>query len=362
MQHKEPSPALKAALKPLHDKLQKAVELELSTIPPYLTAMFSLFPRKNREAASIIRSVFMEEMLHMLLAANVFNAVGGTVKLGEAQVPGYPLRLEFEGQNFKDREFDVNLDAMTKDNLEIFMQIELPDNWNEPQPKQLLTAEVEIPGYTIGEFYESIKQDLLKLCTDFGEEQVFCGNQSFQIGEDFYWSGGGKPIVVTDLTSANHAIDLIVEQGEGANGGLFDGDTQFGQPAEVAHFFRFSELYYGRSYLPSDNPKLPPTGPELAVNFEEVYKLKPNCKQSDFAGSSLLAELNHDFNSRFSLMLQQLEEGFGGHPKVLYTAIMNGMHGLLEPAFKMVQLPLPNDPKGRHGAPSFEWVAPQKFS
>ena len=50
----------------LREKLQKAVELEFATIPPYLTAAFSIKPNANRSSFEIIHSVYMEEMLHMI--------------------------------------------------------------------------------------------------------------------------------------------------------------------------------------------------------------------------------------------------------------------------------------------------------
>jgi hypothetical protein len=62
----------------LRAHLQWALELEHSTIPPYLCALYSIPEGSNPEAAEVVRSVFMEEMLHMTLVANVLNAVGGS--------------------------------------------------------------------------------------------------------------------------------------------------------------------------------------------------------------------------------------------------------------------------------------------
>ncbi|RBH51872.1 hypothetical protein C3F00_033145, partial [Pseudomonas sp. MWU13-2860] len=50
--------------------LAGAVRLELSTIPTYLTALFSIKPGQNQEARALVQSVVVEEMLHMTLAAN----------------------------------------------------------------------------------------------------------------------------------------------------------------------------------------------------------------------------------------------------------------------------------------------------
>ena len=65
----------------LHEYLYAALQLEHATIPPYLTALYSLHPGTNSDAAHVIRVVAVEEMLHLTLAANLLNAVGGTVDL-----------------------------------------------------------------------------------------------------------------------------------------------------------------------------------------------------------------------------------------------------------------------------------------
>src|SRR3954451_24786724 len=57
--------------------LQKAIELEHSTIPPYLTAMCSLKPGPNDGIGRLIRSIVVEEMLHLTIAGNILIAIGG---------------------------------------------------------------------------------------------------------------------------------------------------------------------------------------------------------------------------------------------------------------------------------------------
>ncbi|MFI6796131.1 ferritin-like domain-containing protein [Streptosporangium canum] len=65
----------------LREHLQWAVELEHATLPPYLCALYSLDPERNPEATAVVSSVFAEEMLHLTLAANLLNAVGGRPRL-----------------------------------------------------------------------------------------------------------------------------------------------------------------------------------------------------------------------------------------------------------------------------------------
>ncbi len=174
--------------KSVQEKLQKAIELELATIPPYLSAYYSMRPEINKESAAIIKSVIVEEMLHLTLAANLLIATGGKVALREDNIPHYPLMLEFEDyETFNDREFEVNLAPFSKKTVNVFMQIELPgwqpeDEWLSPK------GNFKVEGYTIGQFYESIRKDLLELCEAFGEKEVFTGDPGHQINENYYLS------------------------------------------------------------------------------------------------------------------------------------------------------------------------------
>src|SRR3984893_1747483 len=98
--------AIHAAQNPdqLYPWLQKAIELEHSTIPPYLTAMFSLKPGTNDEIARLIGSIVQEEMLHMTIVGNILIAIGGHPAIN---VPGFiskypgPLPMLFRGSHFQ---------------------------------------------------------------------------------------------------------------------------------------------------------------------------------------------------------------------------------------------------------------------
>ena len=333
--------------------LQTALELEFATIPPYLTALLSIKLPANREAAELIRSVMIEEMLHFALVANIINAVGGTPTLDETTLPHYPLQMKFEGAPFKGREFPINLEPFSAAAIATFMKIEQP----EERLKRPATFSVtfEVPALTIGEFYRRILALLKELDAEL-PGKLFVGDPARQIHKDFYWSGGGGVVAVSDLASATQAIDLVISQGEGgwtrAQGAA---STGFGSYLDMGHYYRFSEIHYARRYRPEDDPDAAPTGDPIAIDYAAAYPVAINPKASDYGAGTELAALNDAFNMRYTDMLLQLREAIGGSPKALYTAIMNGMHALTPIAHEMMKLPLEAG-DGRVGCPSFDWL------
>src|SRR5437588_10510384 len=105
-------------LEDLRQHLQVAIELEHSTIPPYLCALYSIKEGKKTEAAKVIKSVLLEEMLHMTLAANVLNAIGGKPAVDHPEfIPNYPTTLPHSAGKFK-----VNLAKFSPATIETFLK------------------------------------------------------------------------------------------------------------------------------------------------------------------------------------------------------------------------------------------------
>src|SRR5688572_5620773 len=86
----------------LRRHLQWAIEVEHSTLPPYLCALYSIKEGSNQEAAEVVHSVFMEEMLHLTMAANLLNAVGGSPQIDTPSLlPRFPTYLPHSNRAFK---------------------------------------------------------------------------------------------------------------------------------------------------------------------------------------------------------------------------------------------------------------------
>ncbi len=333
--------------------LQTAMDLELATIPPYMTALLSIRPGANRLAANHIRSVLMEEMLHMALVGNLMYSLGGQVQIGGKRCPSFPMRLQFEGDTFQDRQFDIHLARFSQQVVETFMQVELPTGlapgW-KMQPLELI-----VPGIAIGDFYDKIESSLNELCSTYAPSEVFVGEAARQVGPEYFWGALGRPIVITSLADAKAAIDIIVRQGEGAD--LTKGEVKdfFAKREECPHYFRFKEIAEGRQYLKNDSPFGAPQGEEFAVDYAAVYPIVDDPKQASYPPGSKLAALNSSFNRQYSIMLTQLELAFNGNPQILYEAINNGMHGLASIALEMMDTKISKD-SITTGAPSYEWV------
>ena len=75
----------------LKTALQQAIMLEHSTIPAYLYALYSIKANSNALIRGLMQSVVVEEMLHMSLACNILNAIGGNPVIDDPGfLPRYP--------------------------------------------------------------------------------------------------------------------------------------------------------------------------------------------------------------------------------------------------------------------------------
>jgi hypothetical protein len=295
----------------LRGHLQTALEIEHSTIPPYLCALYSIPNGANVTASTLIRSVVMEEMLHMVLVANLLNAIGGAPNLIDKDfVPKYPAYLPHS-----DKRFVVQLLPFGTDAIETFLKIEMPAALGAPPQSG--------DWGTIAQFYAAILEGFEYICAQpGGTEKLFVGKDFKQIdGASWYYGGGGVPFKVHDLETAREAIKEITEQGEGYDHTLYDGDNRFGQVDELAHFFRFNEIRAGRRYQETDTPNGYPTGAALVVDWSARFPMTPNPKAQDYVDQPEIHRLMTEFNRTYTALLFVLNNAFNGQPDVLLQAV-----------------------------------------
>ena len=339
----------------LREYLYLAMQLEHATIPPYLTALYSLKPGTNSDAYHVIRVVAVEEMLHLTLDANMLNAIGGSPDLtAPSFVPDYPAFLP-DGET----DFQVSRQRFSREAMQNILEIERPKQTlseqhrlvrrSAPKAQQLavVPGEPSMQYYSIGEFYAEIGRGFRYLHKEMGDA-LFRGDPARQVGKEYFYSGGGELTTVTDLDSAEVAIRLISEQGEGYGGRIYD------EHRELAHYYRFEQLLLGRYYLDGDQPGQP-TGPALSVDWDAVYPIKQDARLADYPAGSELRDAAVAFNRAYADFLGLLTKAFTGQPELLIEAV-TGMFRLRDLMIQLIRNPIPGL-DGVNAAPTFEMAA-----
>jgi hypothetical protein len=346
----------------LYYYLIQGMKIEHATLPPYLTALYSMKPGSNLEAFHIIRAIAVEEMLHFTLAANVFNAVGGNIKTVLTDpdfIPTYPTRLP-TGET----DFEVSLAKFSPETVETFLKIERSQEVDEDKPLVVSRSKQEflkVRGYdptysyySIGLFYAEVIRGLQALDREYKSKgkNLFSGDPSKQITRDYYYDGAGEIIPVYDLRSAVRALRVIQEQGEGSrHGTIYDAERK------LCHYYRFQQLALGRYYvidkddpLKSDQPDHP-TGDTFIVDWDAVYPVLENAELSAYPEGSELYTAAQEFQQAYRQFLAQIEFSFNGHPEKLLPAV-GGMFKLRDLATRLIRNPVPGR-DGVHAAPIY---------
>ncbi|MCV9933949.1 ferritin-like protein [Flavobacterium sp. LS1R47] len=332
----------------LKKALQTAIELEHSTIPPYLTANFTLFDTGNDQISNLIGSVVGEEMLHLSIACNILNAIGGKPVLNKPGfIPTYPGPLPgsvSEGLVVPLEKFSLKLIH------DVFMAIEEPEN-----PIHINNLAVSPGVITIGVFYTRIKEIIseLEAAAKAEGKTIFVGNPKYQMTyEKFFDSTLLFPII--DEETAKRGIDIIIDQGEGTTTDPFITPIDDGNVQELAHYYRFEEIYRGKTI------QVDPAGgymfgePKIPFNPKLVPNMWPNPKMNDYPKDSQAYVNSKFFNYNYTSLLNSLHETFNGEPEKINTA-MGVMYSLRLYAIKLLAIPDPNHP-GYVAGPSFEYV------
>jgi hypothetical protein len=321
----------------LRRHLQWAVEIEHCTIPPYEYAMWSVAD-PDSAAATSIKYVAREEMLHAALAANLLTAVGGRPRFTGDAVPRYPEPMRHHDPKLP---LVLHLAPVSVDLVrDVFLRIEQPE---EPG------ARPEADRYeTLAQFYEAIVVALARL----GDE-VFTGDPRTQVTKGYAGHGGGALFAVTDLDSALLAIEVIVEQGEGTHTSAlapagFDSTTRLAQlklepfgfqgAPEPAHYWRFLDIVEGRTPLGDVHPmRLDPSSGDLP--------------------DGELRDLSRLFDACYSLQMDVMERvwGAGDESPLIDSAMVPLMNHAQKPiALALLREAWP-DGYGEVAGPPFAW-------
>ncbi len=220
----------------LKSALQTAIALEHATMPLYLAATYSM-KVLNYTAYNLLRSIAMEEMVHMAIACNILAAIGGRPQIRTLN-PAYPSQ-GLPGNAEPD--LYVCLAQLSKRQLKNFMRLEIP--------AFLLPDEYNTESYpTISKLYKGIRGALAQNAGQI-RAAVKKGGTSNQVGDDI----GFTTIVYSEqqdpLQQMEDGIDEILMQGEGCTA-LHAGAAAQG---EESHYSKFAEIFYGHQFQDPGN-------------------------------------------------------------------------------------------------------------
>jgi hypothetical protein len=308
----------------LHDALQTAIQLELSTLPPYLTARWSIVSNSEPISATI-KEIAREEMLHMGLACNMLAAIGGVPMIADAAVvPQYPGPLPWGIRPG----LIVTLRKLDRDQAAVFMQIE------HPQHEPLALAAMTTPT-TIGEFYAAILNAFRDLNPPFSD------NRQLE---------GPLTLFKTDtLATVEQAIALINQQGEGSSTSPEESSGQ------LAHYYQFGEIYHGKRLISDGAGGWDFNGADVPFPaVHDMHDIPANGYQQADVPDVAVWELIERFDRQYSEMLRLLQQAWtNGDIATLWQSV--GRMGQMQSTARSLVTKARPDGQGTYG-PCFRYV------
>jgi Ferritin-like len=348
----------------------QAAELEHSLACQYLFTAFSLKEqpsegvtvlqlRKITNWQNEIIGVAVQEMLHLALASNLLTAIGGAPYFRRANFPQSKtytsLSLRFELAPFSD------------DTLQRYVCFELPEDFQAAQGETdwnsvcslvktshaFLVAPPLLPKkldfHSIGELYGLIRTGFAQI-----ETSLQASDQTLFIGPPDAQATGIWPelTAVTDVTSAQTVIDLIIAQGEGT-------------PTDQTHnHFRTFVGILGeyRAEVQSD-PAFQPARPVVGNPLLDLQRDQSDAISlgANVINDSPARDVIEIFAAVYEVMLQILTRYFahtdedGEQLYVLKSAFLNLMSFVLAPiGMAITQLPAGASFADKTAGPSFE--------
>jgi hypothetical protein len=208
--------------------IQRAVELELFTIPAYLCAYYSIRPAASpaaQAAADALLAIANQEMMHLEQACKVAGAIGQAPRLTGGAAPSYPHRVPYNSHDAV-----ITLGPATTAQIKCFMAIELP-TWHDVYDAPDLPPQEAYE--TIGALYHALMQGLTAVYGPDGPGELL-DRSATQVTGTF----PDDKLAITDLDSALGALELIVRQGEGGSAR----DPHGSDPGELAHYYRLEAI------------------------------------------------------------------------------------------------------------------------
>jgi Ferritin-like len=301
--------------------LTEAAELEHSILCCYLFAAFSMKDdvaegvtaeqlARIKEWGDLLRGIVVQEMIHFATACNLLTAIGGAPQLRR---PNLPTGLRAYPPRFQLRLMPFTLDAVSQ-----FVQLEQPEAlWAASRVGEYRAAAVPLDRLsdifssernyeTVGELYRGIQDGFRYLAQKYGEDGLFVGPREAQTAQEYFQLPG--LIDVHDLESALAAIEVIVEQGEGASA-----------DAEDSHYKRFLTIEHQLRELLQRDPQFAPGRPVVTSPRTLMPTDLPPGVEVALVDDPLSADLCNLFDGCYELMIQVLGRLFAHGDEALDT-------------------------------------------
>jgi hypothetical protein len=242
-----------------------------------------------------------------------------------------------------------------------FVFYERPEGMEHDAPELQLASEVigplipaggvvvphEQEFATVGHLYRGIEQGFRRLVEKYGEHRVFVGPPEAQATWRYFW--WPELVAVTDLASAQAAIETIVEQGEGARSDRDD-----------AHFGMFLRVLVEYLEFKRRDPDFEPTRPVTPAWVRPPGDAKlPNPMLITDPTTAGVADL---FNATYEVMLQMLIRFFAHTEETeeelqtLSSTAVDVMSLLIKPLGQpLTTLPVGAEYPGKSAGPNFEF-------
>ncbi|MDQ6619451.1 MAG: ferritin-like protein [Pseudomonadota bacterium] len=291
--------------------LAEAAEVEHALMCTYLYAAFSLKQGNSEdlsadEAAAVARwrkvimSVAIEEMVHLLLVANLSIAVGSRPHFGR---PNFPVATGHFPSGLI-----LKLAPFCEETLDHFIFVERPrgvvleDGSGFHHEAEYVREEAyhglmpSLQEYaTVGHLYDALLTNLDASAHRLGEKALFVGPVEAQMGRKAV--DLDRVMTVSNLDEARTAVGLILEQGEGS---LDDRAN--------SHYQRFLSVRTELRQLCSANPRFSPAWPTV---HNPVMRRPPEPENKVFVNHSESARVLDLANAIYGLLLRLLVQAFG---------------------------------------------------
>lgn len=318
--------------------LAEAAEIEHNLMCTYLFAAFSLKDESDgltADQAKVVAgwrrqiiAIAVEEMAHLALVANITIAIGGSPHFGR---PNFPIAAGYHPSGIV-----VELHPFNRATLDHFIFLERPENvirqdgegFEAPVYDRNMRDDTLMPNArdyaTVGHLYRGIRDALAELSERLGEDKLFIGDMSLQVGADLVNLPGLS--TVKCLKTALAACDTIVEQGEGAS-----------DDSARCHYRRFLDMCEGFSAFEAAG-----VAPARPVADNPVMRKGPD-RGHLWVDAPEAAAVMDLANAIYNVMLRCLAQGFSEGDtrikRVFIDVAIDGMFALSPVATYLTKLP-----------------------